>query len=203
MEIENQVGPQILADGVAGVPRLGRAGDTIGSDLHGRYYEQAYRGNVFFAASQAATAWSVALNATHTGLVVSNPAGSAFNLVMLTASFALSVAPAAIASIGLFAGFAAAGIVAHTTPLVPMTTLISTTQATGRGKADGAATLVGTPTWVTQMIGGFTAAALPSTTPSVIDLGGVFVIPPGGYFGIGALTAVTGFGSLIWEEVPV
>jgi len=171
------------------------------SDAHGRYAEAARRKQVFYAASQAATAWSVALTTTYTGLVVYNPVNSPVNLEILQVGFALSVAPVAIAHIGLFSGFLAAGITVHTTALVPSSTFIGAPP--GYGKADAAATLVGTPVWVDALGSGFTAGALYATTPAKVDLAGLFVIPPGGYFGIGALTAVTGFGSVQWEEVPI
>lgn len=155
-------------------------------------------GNVFTAGNQAARAWSVALNTTHTGLVLTNPVNSGKNYVILKASFALTVAPLAIASIGLFTGFSSAGVTVHTTPLTYTNCLVG--GAIGTALVDEAATLVGTPVWALQMMGGFTAGALPSTTPNIIDVNGAIVIKPGGYCGIGALTAVTGFGTIIWEE---
>jgi hypothetical protein len=200
-QIQTQVGPQVLGDGVPAVARGGKSGELVVQELHGRYYEQAYRKNTFYAANQAATAWSVALNTTFTGLVLSNPSGSGVNLVPLQVGFALSVAPVAISSIGLFGGFLATGITAHTTPLTPGQTFLG--GPPGVGKADAAATLVGTPVWLHQLMGGFTAGALPGTSPNIILLDGIFVIPPGAYLGIAALTAVTGFGSIIWEEVAV
>ena len=169
----------------------------------GRYFDGTVRGHTFWAASQAATTWSVALNATHTGFVLSNPRASGVYLVPLLASFALSVAPAGIAPMQFFAGNTSDGITTHTTPLVEYPTLLDSDQGTGIGNADAAATLVGTPRWILPFMGGFTAAALPSTSPSVIDLGGIFVIPPGAYMGIGALTAVVGFAGMVWEEVPI
>jgi hypothetical protein len=166
------------------------------------YFDLAHRGQIFYAANQAATAWSVALTTTYTGLVISNPARSPVDLVMLRAGFVLSLAPAAIASIGFIAGFSNAGVVTHTTPLSVYSSKLFQSEAGGKARADAAATIVGTPVWVHQFMGGFTAAALPSTSPADIDLGGLFIVPPGGYFGIGALTAVTGFGSLLWAEIP-
>lgn len=166
------------------------------------YSDLARNGRIFWAANQSATAWSVALSTTFTGIVLSNPANSPVDLHILRAGFALSVAPAAISHMGFLGGYAAAGIVTHTTPLDVYSTRITGLSQAGSGRADAAATLVGTPLWVHPFMGGFTAGALPSTSPADIDLAGLFTIPPGGYFGIGALTAVTGFGSLLWAEIP-
>ena len=177
-------------------------GNLIVSNTSSKYQNSVLAGNVFFAASQAATTWSVALNTTHTGLVVSNPVSSNKNLVILKASFALSVAPAAIAHIGLFIGYTGTGIITHTTALTVYNSFIGAGSAT-KAFADGAATLVGTPVWNQPIMGGFTAGALPSTSPAIIDVDGSIIVPPGGYCGIGALTAVVGFGSLTWEEQPI
>lgn len=189
-----------------GVPvnslRFGKTGEQVTTDAHGRYHEAAGCGRVFYAASQAATTWSVALNTTHSGLVVSNPIGSGVLLSILQVGFSLSVAPVAIAHMGLFGGFATTGLTAHTTPLTPGSTYIGNTKQ--QGLADGAATLVGTPVWLMPIMGGFTAGALPSTSPvNPVDIGGSFTVPPGGYIGIGALTAVVGFAGITWEEIPI
>src|SRR5258705_269381 len=51
MQIQTLVGqPAANADGAAPQVRAGRLGDLIHSQLHGRYYEQTSRGNVFSAA---------------------------------------------------------------------------------------------------------------------------------------------------------
>lgn len=196
-----RVGPTIGGSGTAAPFRADVTGAQAVTDAHGRYAEAARRGKVFYAASQAATAVSVALTATYTGLVVYNPPNTGVNLEILNCGIALSVAPAGIATLGLLGGYLAAGITVHTTALTPGSTLIGS--PAGSGKADGAATLVGTPVWLAALGSGFTAGALYGTTPSVIDIGGLWIVPPGGYIGIGALTAVTGFFSMAWEEVPI
>lgn len=205
MLMQSAVGPATvtsLPPGTLPNLRAGQLGDLIVTELHARYYEQAYRQNLFFAANQAATTWSAALATTYTGLCLSNPAGNQKNLVLTKVSFALSAAPAAIAPLGLITGYASTGVTAHTTPLTPASNLIGT-GPTSTAKADAACTLVGTPVWTMPLMGGFTAATLPAVTQSVLDLEGAIVIPPGGYAAIGALTAVTGFGGLFWEEVPL
>lgn len=171
------------------------------SDAHGRYGEAARRGRVFFAASAAAQAVSVALNTTYTGLCLYNPPASGSNLELLSVGIALSVAPAGIATLGLIGGYIATGVVTHTAALTPGCTLLG--GAVGVGKADSQATLPSTPVWLDQLGSGFTAAALYATTPSKIDIAGMWVVPPGGYIAVGALTAVTGLFSMQWEEVPI
>ncbi len=53
MQIELFVGPESAQDGIGNVKaRAGRQGDLIVSELHGRYYEQAFRGNMYVLASR-------------------------------------------------------------------------------------------------------------------------------------------------------
>lgn len=204
MTVLGVVGPIPYSDGAQARLRQGKGGDLIVSDLMPRHYELASRGLIWSASNVAAQAVSVALTTTYTGLCVSNPAGNTKNLVMLGAQYALSVAPAAIASLHLIAGYSSAGIVTHTTPLAApgiQSTFING-NANATAKVDSAATVVN-PYYLVGLGSGFTAAALYGTTPLWIDLGGMFVIPPGGWIAWGALTAVTGFGSFVWAEVPV
>ena len=203
MLAQGSVGPIVASDGTtpaAGI-RVGKSGEVVVQELHGRYYEQVYRGNMWSAANQAAQAISVALATTYTGLLLYNPPNSGVNLVPNKVKFALTVAPAAIASLGLIAGFAATGgVTAQTTKLVPQNNFLNT-QASPHGIALAAATIV-TPTWLLPLSDGFTAAAFPAPLLP-FDLEGCFIVPPGAFIGIGALTAVTGLGGISWEEVPV
>lgn len=181
--------------------RIGNTSEIMMSDAMPRYYDAAISGNTFYAANQSATTWSIGLATTYTGICISNPQGSGVNLLMKKLSFALSVAPAAIAPLYIIGGYIGAGIVAHNTPLVPASTLLG--GKIGKALADSACTLAGTPVVIMPIMGGFTAATLPAAGPLIIDLEGSVIIPPGGYIALGALTAVIGFGAFIWDEVPV
>lgn len=174
-------------------------GDLAVSELHGRYFEQGRAGNVFSAANQAAQAVSVALATAYTGLMLYNPIGSGVILVPNKIKFALSVAPAAIATLGLISGVQTAAPTGLTA-LGVRSSQIGNAKA-GAGLAYSAAT-INTPVWMKHLLDGFTAAALPAPTPP-IDLEGLIQILPGGFLAIGALTAVTGLGSIVWEEVPI
>lgn len=198
--IKGSIGPYRGAPGADTPIRLGADSELIMQALHARYVEQVVRGNMFSAANQAAQAISVALATTYTGLCLYNPVGSGRILVPNKIKFALSAAPAAVAPIGLIQGFAATGgVTTQTTKLTVQSNQIGSTAA-GAGIALSAATIV-TPTWLQQLLDGFTAAALPAPTPP-IDLDGLYAIYPGGFIAIAALTAVTGLGSIAWEEIP-
>ena len=202
MLVTGQVGPQRISDGVSTQPlRQGKDSQVVVDELHGRYLEQGYRGNIFSGANQAAQAISVALATTYTGLLLYNPIGSGKILVPTKVKFALSVAPAAIASIGLIGGFAATGgVTAQTTPVGVQSSQIGNLSK-GVGITLSAATIV-TPTWIMQLVDGFTAAALPAPSiPNEMD--GSIQVLPGAFIAVGALTAVTGLGSIFWEEIPL
>src|SRR5450755_1849865 len=103
MLIQTSVGQSTtvsLPPGTNPTLRSGQLADPILSELHGRYYEQAYRQNLFWAANTATQTLSVALNTTYTGICISNPAGNTKNVVLTKLGFALTAAPAAIAPLG-------------------------------------------------------------------------------------------------------
>jgi hypothetical protein len=122
----------------------------------------------------------------------------------VSAGFALTVAPAAIASLHLIGGFNAAANVTHTTPLaspgIQNAALGRAEQSSA--KCDSAAT-VANPGYLMSLSHGFTAAALPNSMVPLVDVAGQIVLYPGAWVAIGALTAVTGFASFAWQEIPI
>jgi hypothetical protein len=199
-----RVGPQIGGTGTATPFRADMTGAQVVADAHGRYAEAARRGSLFIAHNVAAQAISVALATTYTGLCISNPLGNTKNLELLGAGLALSVAPAAIASIHIIGGYSPTTSIVHTTPLAApgIQNCLLGTGAPSTAKADSAATIVN-PGYVLPLMGGFTAAALPSPPLVWYDVAGLLVLPPGAWVALGALTAVTGFSAFAWEETPV
>ena len=202
MRLRGMTGPQALGKlSGEGDVRLGHTGEVVTSTYLADYAQAGLDGISFSAANQAAQAVSVALATTYTGLCLYNPLGSGVILVPKLVKYALSVAPAAIAPIGLIAGYAATGgVTAETTPLIVQSSQIGN-GSRGKARAFSAATIA-TPTWLQQLWGGFTAAALPAPQ-AVADLRGAFQILPGGFIAVGALTAVTGLGSIVWDEVSI
>jgi hypothetical protein len=201
--IQGSVGPQAKAAG-DGTPielRAGRTGELAVVELHGRYFEAMRVGLMFSAANQAAQAVSVALTTTYTGILLYNPVGSGKILVPNKWKYALSVAPGAISVLGLLQGYSATGgVTAQTTKLTTLSNQIGNS-GVGVGIALSAATIT-TPTVLAALWDGFTASSLPNPTVPV-DLEGAVGILPGGYVGIYALTAVTGIGSVFWEEIDL
>lgn len=189
-----------LPDGIPTTTvRVGQQLEAIQSKLHGDLWELSNRGDLFFAASQAATTTSVALHTTHTGFCLSNPAASGVNLELHRVGIALSVGPVALTHLGLAGGYAAAGVVTHTTALTVYNTKLGVSAAAANGLADGAATLVGTPVHIMPLISSPIAAAA-ELAPVFFDIAGAICVPPGGYVFIQGLTASIGFFAMWWSE---
>jgi len=197
--LTGKIGPQDSQDGQSTTVRLDREARIL---TGGKYTDASRRGNLYIAATTGAVTTSVALTTTYLGLCISNPAGSGKVLSMLGARFALSVAPAAIASLHLIGGYSAAGVVTHTTPLAApsIQNCKIGASSTSVAKADAAATTVN-PYYLLPLASGFTAGALPGGSGEWQPLDGMFTLVPGAWIAIGTLTAAVGFGGFVWEEL--
>lgn len=197
--------PYFVAENGSGslVPLLvGKQGSALISQRHLVNYEAAYAGDLGFVQNSAPVTTSVALATTYVGLCLSNPIGSPVNLALLSVSAAFQVAPSTITTVSLATGFSAAGIVTHTTALVPQSTLVGSGN-TLSGLADSACTLVGTPVY-----SGLLAQAPTATTSflTTLTLNGALMLAPGSYVAIVTNIAgpASGFvGSMMWEEQPL
>ena len=204
---QTTVGAQYASDGQTVTQRAGKQGDGIVSELHARYYEQTYRGNVYSGAIVGATT-SIGLATAYTGLCLSNPLGSNVNVVVNKVGYAFTVAFTAAAVVGLATGYHASTNVVHTTPVTPRSQFFN--GATGAGKAllDSAATLPVGPTVNQILASGLTGAitTAPFVPGGLIDLEGALILVPGAFAILYTSTAsgVAGASaSYAWEEVPV
>lgn len=199
MLINTYVGqPTAQADGTYPLIRSGRQADISVSELHGRYYEQSFRGNMFRIANQAAVTTTAGLATTWTGLAISNPAGSGVNAVVNLFSVA-QFAVGAAAAVGIMTG---SGAAAGT--LVPKNAIIG--GPTGKVNASAGATIA-TPVLdiVIGQAGSVATTGYGLTPGLVVDLGGSMIIPPG-FFAASFTSIVTTTALLFgfqWEEVPI
>lgn len=210
MIIQGQVGALAtsasLAAGTQTIARFGNMGDQIVSELHGRYYEAAYR-RTLFSATQTAVGTTVAgAVAGVTGTVcVSNPINSPVNLV-LNKVLAGLVAVGTAGFVALGTGYNSGTNVTHTTPLTVKNNYIGV-GAAGYGLADAAATMPTAPTY-SHIIGGIGTLAATSfglQPVFLIDLEGSVILPPGGYAVLltSAIQTSALLGSIQWEEIPL
>lgn len=199
------VGPALAASGANLAQRSGNLGDAIVSELHGRYYEQTLRGNMYGGAITGQVT-TVGLATTYTGLCLSNPVGSGVNLVINKVGIAFLVAFAAAAAVGIMVGYNASTNVTHTTPVTPHNKG-NANLAGGKGLLDSSATLPTAPIVDTILLAGLTGAitTAPDSPDGVFDLEGSIILQPGGYAAIYTSTvsgAASGAFSFSWEEVP-
>lgn len=199
MQITGQIGNLAkTADGLGPIVRQGNQGELMVSELHGRYYEQALRGNMYRVANQAAVTTTAGLATTFTGLAISNPAGSGVNAVLSLFTVG-QVAVGAAGAVGIMSGSgAAAG------SLVPKNAIVSGT--TGKVTASAGATIA-TPVldMVVGSLGSLATTGYGLQPGLAVDLGGSIIIPPGFY--AASYTTIVTTTSLIfgfmWEEVPI
>jgi hypothetical protein len=210
MIIQGQIGAlattSSLPAGQQAVIRQGNMGDMIVSELHGRYYEAAYR-RTMFSASSTAAGTTVAGNATGiTGsVVVSNPINSPVN-VAINKIFAGLAAAGAAGFLALSTGFNSGTNVTHTTPLTVRNNYFGV-GAAGYAFADAAATLPTAPTYYHMLggIGTLAATGFGLQQNFYVDLEGSLILPPGGYalFTTSAIQTTAFIGSIQWEEIPL
>ena len=189
---------------------------------HGKYYASVYgtpaiaspatvakAGSSFRGANQSSVTFSVGLATTYTGLCLSNPAGSTVNLSIKKIGGVVTSTPATFIGLGLIAGWAAAGVTVHTTPLntailnsylgAASSGTPSVSGPASQANLDTACTLVGTPAWVDWIAAN---GATGSCASFYADLEDSLIVPPGGYVAIGCTANQGGFfGSIFWEEL--
>jgi len=169
-------------------------------------YEAPYRmlqkyKQTFFAANQGDTTWTVGLATTYTGFCLSCRNASPKNLSILKVGFVLNAAPAAIDPVGLAQGWASVDCT-HTAALTVYDGQKGLPAAQANGMADaGNTTLSATPVYRQWILGGFTAANLPSPDVAPIDEGGLIELVPGGFLIVAAIGVLHGMAFMEWAEV--
>ena len=230
MIIQGQVGAITkYADGSqpgAGV-RQGNQGDMVVSELHGRLYEQAYRGNLYYGGTTALTTINNATFTIATTGVTATPivglynplSNSATNLVVLQATLACTLTALAATGGGPYVWMVSTGNNAISTGNTPYNRK-TLTSAGSFAKVFGGAALTGMTGTLAAMAGSalgggsysnasFTAtAAGPQTLLQgfVENFDGSLIVPPGGVLALMATTTPAAHSvtsSLLWEEVPV
>lgn len=225
LSIAGQVGPQVLGDGVPGIPRLDRQGGLIASELHGRYYEQTFRGNVYSAGTglisiNNATFTTATLGATCTPIIgIWNPLTNTVNLVILQAILGIVITALQNTGGGPFAWAVSGNNNNLTLGSVPVNRKTLSSGGSSARTFSGVA-LTGLSNNLTvahgSALGGgnaFNIATLDTAagfstiyTPTYEDISGSIIVPPGAIFALLATTtpvAQSALASLLWEEVAI
>lgn len=224
MQLQNTVGQPAAAGNNAIVNgRAGQLGDSIVSELHGRFYEQTYRNNVFFGGHTAVAALSantITLTATTTPILgIWNPQSNTNNVVMLQASLnVIANNLTSGAGPGAFVWAISVNNGAISTGANPYNAKTLLQSGSNAKVFAGSTALTGLTNNLAVVAGsvlpspsGLTYTTLASTAllPSysgVENFDGSLIIPPGGVLALLNTTSSTVFsaaGRLLWEEVPV
>jgi len=206
MNIFGQVGPVgPIATGANVIVRQGNLGEVSVSELQGKYYEQAFRGNSFYCCNSAAQALSLTGTTTYTGLVLYNNIGSGKNLAIKTAIFTPTIAETGVGGVLLFSQAIAASIPTLTTTNVAngaVSTLLNGNASTV-AKVASSCTLAANPIFLRPLFSTqFGTAVGLNTLAYKDDIAGELIVPPGAGIGFcGITTAITGIGYISWDEV--
>jgi len=218
-----QVGPSVLSDGVESQPiRQGRTGEQVIQQLHGRYFEQVLRGNLYSigCVPTALSAATIALTASGQPIVgIWNPSSSGVNAVILQAALTDFINNVTSVALGGFVWASSLNNPALTAGLSPFNrrTLANAGSAVKAFSLSTASLLTGlttTPLVVFEPAEFNTASGLLTTTvaaatptPSVSGVqtfDGSLIVPPGGVLGLFNTVSVTTHtvaARLLWEEV--
>ena len=224
--VAGQVGPQVLADGATATARLGKGADVIVSELHGRFYEQNYRGMLFsggltaLTSLNAVTFTTATLGPTATPILgIWNPLTSPVNLIVMHVKLQVILTALQATGCGSFHWCTSIGNGAISTGVQGLNrkTLL---QAGGFGKDVSGVALTGlTNNLVVRNAAGIGGGSLYNASllgtaagfgtvmnPSVESVDGQWMIPPGGVLALLCATtpvAHSAGGGILWTEAAV
>ena len=204
--VSNERDNKIPVGSDAVVTRITPSNAQLVAQAHGRFYELSRQGNLFYAANQAATATSISVATTHTGLELYNPVGNNKDIVLEAVGFAANLAYVALSNVGLQGHWVATGaITAWTTPCVLGTNMGPLNVGCGNAPtawAGFAATIVAPKIY--SLLGAGAIATAIGTMGGIqfVDIGGAIRLQPGAYVATYILTALSACFSFWWSEEP-
>jgi hypothetical protein len=223
--LTGQAGPSFGADGAQLPVRQGRLGEIIISELHGKYYEQGFRGNLYsggmtLTSISNATFTTATLGATCTPIAgIWNPATNTANIVLLQVTLQISLTALQNTGGGAFMWATSVGNAAITTGNNPFNRKTFLASGSGAKDMSGVALTGLTTNLVVRsaapMAGGnlyniaslSTAAGFTTSQAASVEfVEGAWVIPPGGVLALLCTTtpvAHSAAAGLLWEEVPI
>ena len=185
MKAETVVGPQTAQDSALLPARSLRDGAVAVSEVHGKYYEQSYRGNVFWATMGAGVIFPTTGATAANVLTLTNPAGSGKNLSLISFDMVFTIIPVTPLTglYGLYVNTNIAAAAVSGTALAPQPALLGS-NAGSVAKPLTTSTVPATATLLLpffQKVTGEIAAVFPIPgMPSVhLDLDGKIILAPG------------------------
>ena len=205
MHNEILVGSQNVGDGVVTKARGGRSGEQMVSELQGRYYELAYRGNLFHAYA-IVTAPVVYTTAAGTGGPLIHNNSTDVNVVLLAVTLGSSVVTTVAGSLGITGNSGQSAAIGTTTAIDANRNL-----KVGGALPKSTAYRIGTPASAGNFfipLCSFHTGALTvdTTVTGFIDIGGAVIIPPNCWAslaGSATMSTLVAQLGLIYAEVPL
>lgn len=198
-------GVQANSDGVQQVVRAGKTGELLVSEFQGRYYENAYRKNLF-TATAIVTAPVIFSTAAGTGGPLLWNGSVGINAVLIAIGFGQTVSSTVAAAIGLTGGVAQPSAPTATTAIDS-----KTNNFIGGAASQATAFRVGTPAVAGLFFIPFADVDTGALTTGVggvnwVELAGGIIVPPGAWASVAASATATTLVAqiaLMWAEVPV
>ena len=203
-------------DGTTNTVSMGRANEMLVAELHGKYFAQCYRGNVFYA-STATTGVAIPISSTLTPVyTIWNPAGSGKLCIPFVTLIGWTATTAALGEIIWTATTAAGDTISLVAPIVAFGTGTPLNANLGSGKVSqmriatgGTTTLVAVPSFYRAT--GLTITPTTAATgvaPGWLwrdDWDGGGIIPPGNAIHLMATTAIALVACVTtaYVEVPI
>jgi hypothetical protein len=198
---------------------FGKAGDQLVTELHGKYYNQAYRGEMFYASQIAPVVATIYSATTITGFQIWN---TSTNKLVVPARMIVhaGVVPSAPGTLGFAITKNAGFNTATAAPILTQTTVAglapqncNTASSVSSNVTIGTGGTITTAPTLSQYVGLFSLEAStslaanspPVTAAAVYDFDGQFCWGPGTF--VSLATAIANTGSyqvtLFWYEVPL
>ena len=197
----------------------GKAGEAIVSDLHGKWYQQAVRGNVYFMSTVSA-GLAIPIDTTTAPLVMLwNPTGSGKNAELIRFSAAQVSGTAVATPVGLQAVLNVGSSTAGTSAISAFAPNVFGTNTFNaviggpnnsvvKSSSQGTNTILAVTAWLHTMFG---TSAMVSTSQAnnpvsiVYDFDGSLIVAPGNAVFVTAKAASVALfaQTLVWAEVPI
>lgn len=195
----------------------GKQGEAIVSQLHGNYYTQASRGNLFYASNAASGAtFSIYSNTSYTGFALLNPAGSGKNLSIVKVNLGLDTqASTAMATWGYVWQV---GVGAGVGTPISAQTLITATRGSAvvgvAGQGSSVAQAMSAMTMGSALVWQGRNASFSATNAAITvatgvscteDFDGTMIVPPNTVWAVSShvLSGLVAVATCIWEETPL
>lgn len=193
----------------------GRAGEAVVAELHGKYYTQASRGNVFIGSSAYGGVVVPIYSTTAPTFGLWNPSGSGKNAVLISLAATMSsIGTEAVTGLGLGYSTGVGSSIATGAPVTAWNTGAPVNALLGSGKASkmlfspaGTNTLTAGSTFLMNL-GMFIEAATAGNGKwnYKYDFNGTIIVPPSVLIHVVGVPLAPGstYGlTLLWEEVPI